>query len=71
MGNSCFMGATLQMVAHTQEIREIVAQHGCWSRGFCLPCLLRPLLGAIQDEQVDEFSSVDLYEFLPGCFQSL
>ena len=65
------MGATLQMVAQMQEIREIVAQNRCRSKRFCLPCLLRSLLDAIQDEQVDEFSSVDLYEFLPGCFQSL
>ena len=71
MGNSCFMGATLQMVAQMQEIREIVARHKCRSREFCLPCLLRPLLDAIQDEQVHVFSSINLYEFLPGCFQSL
>ena len=71
MGNSCFMVTKLQMVAHTQEIREIVARHKCRSREFCLPCLLRPVLDAIQDEQVHVFSSVDLYEFLPGCFQSL
>ena len=61
----------LQMVTHTQEIREIVARHKCRSREFRLPCLLRPLLDAIQDEQVDVFSSVDLSEFLPSCFQSL
>ena len=71
MGNSCFMVTKLQMVAHTQEIREIVAQNRCRSKRFCLPCLLRSLLDAIQDEQVDVFSPVDLYEFLPSCFQSL
>ena len=71
MENSCFMWATLQMVEHPQEIREIVAQHKCWSRRFCLPCMLRPVLDAIQDEQVDVFSPIDLYEFLSSCFQSL
>ena len=54
-----------------QEIGEIVAQHRFRSREFCLPCQLRSFLDAIQDEQVDVFSPVDLYEFLPSCFQSL
>ena len=59
------------MVAHTQEIREIVVQHRFRSREFYLPCQLRSFLDAIQDEQVDVFPPVDLYEFLPSCFQSL
>lgn len=65
------MAATLQMVAHTPGVRETLARHKCQSNKFCLPCLLQPLLDAIQNDQVDVFSPLQLYISLPGSFQSL
>lgn len=37
IGNSCFMNATLQCIAHIPTIKEIAAQHTCTSDG-CVLC---------------------------------